>query len=62
MHICDIDMLDEILITGCTSLDSDSSPILGSVFCQGCPLDVAQVRNGNHHILIGIEIFRIEFI
>ena len=55
-------MLDEVLIPGSASLHSDTSPVLGLVLGEGCPLDIAQVGNRNHHILIGIEVLRIEFI
>ena len=62
MHVRHIDVLDEVLVTGRASLHSDSSSVLETVFGEGCPLDVSEVRDGDDHILICIEVFRIEFL
>ena len=60
MHVRNIDMLDEVLIACRTSLHAYAATVLQTVFGKRSPLDISEVRDGDHHILICIEVFRIE--
>ena len=62
MHIGHVDVLYEILIPLGSALHSHSSSGLGPVFGERSPLDIAKVGNGHHHVLVRIEVLRIEFI
>ena len=61
MHSCRIDVLNEVFIAGFTTLRPYSTPILRVEFGQRSTLDITQMRNGNNHLIISIEIFRIKF-
>ena len=43
-------------------LHSDSAAGLGTIFGQRGPLDVAKVGDRDDHILVGIEVLRVEFL
>ena len=62
MHVGNIDMLNEVFITRSTSLHSHSTSVLSLVFSKGCSLDISEVRDCDHHILVRIEVFRIELL
>ncbi len=62
MHIRDVDVVDEVLVPCRASLHSDSAAGLGTIFGQRGPLDVAKVGDRDDHVLIGIEVLRIEFL
>ena len=62
MGIGDIDMLNEVSIAGRTALQAYPTPVLRTEFRQRSTLDIAQMGNRNDLVLIGIEIFRIEFV
>ena len=62
MHICHIYVFNEIFVSGGAGLHSHAAPILGAELRKEGALDIAAVRDGDDHILIGIEIFRIEFV
>ena len=53
-------MLDEIFVTGRTSLHSDTASVLEPVLGERGSLDVAEMRNCYDHILVCIEVLRIE--
>ena len=60
MHRGHIDMLDEILVARRAALGADAAPVLGTVFGQRRTFDIAQVRNGDDHLVVGVEILRVE--
>ena len=60
MHSCRIDMLDEILIASLATLRSYSPTMLCTELRQRSTLDISQMRNCNHHFIVGVEVFRIE--
>ncbi len=60
MHVRDVDVVDEVLIPRRASLHSNSAARLGAVLCQRSSLDVAQMRNRDDHVLIGVEVLRVE--
>ena len=62
MHVGDVDVVDEVLVPCRASLHTDAAARLGTVFGQRSPLDVAQMRDRDDHILVGIEILRIELL
>ena len=62
MHVGNIDMLDEVLITCSTSLHSYSTSILSLVLSKRCSLDISEMRNCNYNILISIEVLWVEFL
>ena len=62
MHVGHIDVLYEVLITGCTALHSDSSPVLGFVLSEGSSLYVSEMRDGYDHIFVCVEVLRVEFL
>ena len=62
MHVRNIDMLDEVLITCCTSLHTDTASVLCLVFCKGCSLDVSEMRDCDNNILVSVEVLRIELL
>ena len=49
-------MFDEILIPCGRTLCTLSTALLRTVLCEVCPLYVAEVRYGDYHIIIGVEI------
>ena len=53
-------MLDKVLITRSATLNAYAATMLCAVLGKRCTLDVTHMRNGNNHIFIGIEVFRIE--
>ena len=54
-------MLDEVLVPCGAGLLSYSSPALRAELRQRSALDVAQVGDCNHHVIVGIEVFRVKF-
>ena len=61
MHCGNVQMLNEILFPGCASPRPCPSPVLAAEFGQRSTLDVTHVRDSDHHLIVGIEILRIEF-
>jgi hypothetical protein len=53
-------VFQEILIPDGTSPGSTPTPVLYTVFTKRCPLDISQVRNGYHDILVRDGIFNPE--
>ena len=53
-------MFDEVFVACGARLDAHAAPVLRPVFGQRSALDIAHVRNGDDHLVVGIEIFRIE--
>lgn len=53
-------MLDEVLVAGIAAFGSDSSAVLCAEFGKRGALDIAEVRYGDDHLVVGIEIFGIE--
>ena len=60
MHVGDIDVLDEVLVPRRAALHAHAAAGLGAVLGEGCPLDVAEMRNRDHDVFVGIEVFRVE--
>ena len=56
-----VDILHEIFFASIRSLGSYSATSLRSEFAQRGTLDVAHVRKGDDHIIVGIEVFGVEF-
>ena len=55
-------MLDEVLVARGAALGPHAAAVLRAVFGQRRALDVAHVRNGDHHVVVGIEILGIELL
>ena len=55
-------MLDEVLVTRSTALGADAAAVLRAVFGQRGALDVAHVRDGDDHVVVGIEILGVELL
>ena len=55
-----IDVLDEVLIACGSAFGSDSAASLRAEFGQGGTLDVAEVADGDHHFVVGIEVLGVE--
>lgn len=60
VHRGHIDVFDEVFVACGARLDAHAAPVLRPVFGQRSALDIAHVRNGDDHLVVGIEIFRIE--
>ena len=54
-----VDKLDEVLVLSPRTLGTGAAAILRAVLCERRTLDVAVVRDGDDHIVIGIEVLRI---
>src|SRR5690606_3816414 len=61
MHCCNIHMLNESFFPGSASPLASTSPVRAAELGQRRPLDVTHMRNGNNHLIISVEILRIEF-
>ena len=59
---CLVDVFYEVLITGVTTLCAHSATVLSAILAKRCALNVAKVRNGDNHRVVGIEILGIHFI
>ena len=57
MHRCGIDILDEVFLSCIAAFGTYTSTILSAEVGKRSTLDVAEVRNGDNHFIIGIEIF-----
>ena len=55
-------MLDEVAVACGTAFHADASPALGTELGQRGALDVAQMRNGDDHLVVGIEVLGVEFL
>ena len=55
-----IDVLDEVLIACGSAFGSDSAASLRAEFGQRGALDVAEVADGDHHFVVGIEVLGVE--
>ena len=62
MHRGHVDMLDEIFVARRTPLGAYAAAVLRAVFGQRRTLDIAHVRDGDDHLVVGIEIFGIELL
>ena len=62
VHVSHIDMLDEIFIAGGSALLADSAAGLRTEFGERGTLDISKMGDGDDHILIGVEVFRIELV
>ena len=62
MHVGHIDVLDEVLIPRGAALYADPAPVLCTVFSKRGTLDVSEMGNGDDHIIVRIEVLRIEFL
>ena len=62
VHGTDIHALDEVAIARAAALSSYSTTALGTELSQRGALDVAQMTQGNYHLVIGIEILGIELL
>ena len=60
MHVGDIDVLYEVFVTGSTSLHTYATSVLEAVLGKRCPLDISEVRDCDHYILVCVEVLRIE--
>ncbi len=49
-------MLDEVCVAGVAALGSDASAVLGAELAERRALDVAQVGDGDDHLVVGIEV------
>ena len=54
-----VDKLDEVLVLGPRTLGTGAAAILRAILCQRRTLDVPVVRDGDDHIVIGVEVLRI---
>ena len=55
-------MLDEVLIARCATLHTDTATVLCAILGQRGTLDITHMRNGDNHIIISIEILRVELL
>ena len=55
-------MLDEVLVARRAALGAYTATVLRAVLGQRRALDIAHVRNGNYHVVVGVEIFGIELL
>ena len=60
MGRCHKHVFNEIVIPGCAPHGSFAASILNSVFVGGCPFDIAQMGNGDHHVLFFDHVFHAE--
>ena len=62
VHRGHVDVLDEVAVARGTGFHADASPALGAELGQRGALDVAQMRNGDDHLVVGIEVLGVEFL
>ena len=55
-------MFDEVLVARGAALGTHSAAMLRAVFGQRRALDVAHVRDGDDHVVVGVEILGIELL
>ena len=55
-----IDVLDEVLIARGSAFGADPAASLRAEFGQRCALDISEMTDGDHHFVIGIEVFGVE--
>ena len=55
-------MFNIICIAGIAATRANTTTVLQFVFRKSRSLNITKVRNCNHHIFVGIEIFRVEFL
>ena len=60
VHIRLVYILDEVLIACCTGLSTYATTTLLTEVSQWSTFDISKVRDGDHHIVVGIHILRIE--
>ncbi len=60
VHCSRIDVLDEVFIACFTTLRAYSTTVLCAEISQRRTFDVSQMRNGDNHLIVSIEVFRIE--
>ena len=61
VHCGVVDVFDEVRIARAGTLRADAVLLLCAEFGQLRAFDVAQVRDGDHHLVVGIEVLGVEF-
>ena len=62
VHVGHVDMLDEVFVARGAGLLAHAAAGLGAELGQGGALDVAEVGDRDHDVLVGVEVFGVEFI
>ena len=62
MHRCGINILDEILVARIAPLRTYAAPILRLEVRQRRSLDISQMGYGDNHLIVRVEVFRIELL
>ena len=62
VHRGRVDVLDEVLVARVAALGTDTAARLRAEFAQRRTLDIAVVRDGDDHLVIGVEVLGIEFL
>ena len=62
VHRGRIDMFYEVLIAGFGTFGAYPTTVLCTEFAQRRTLDVAHVRDGDNHLVVGVEVFGVEFL
>ena len=62
MHGGRVDILDEVLISGIATLGTYATTSLRAELRERSTLDIAQMGDGNDHLIIGIEVLGVEFL
>ena len=60
MHRSLINLLDEVLVAGTGRLRTDTAAGLLTEVGERRTLDIAEMRNGDDHIVVGVHIFGVE--
>lgn len=55
-----VDVLDEILVAGVGTTRAYAATGLGAEFAKRCALDISEMRYGDYHIVVGIEVLGVE--
>ena len=55
-------MLDEVLVACCATLSTYAATVLCAVLSKWGTLDIAHVRDGDNHVVISIEVLRVELL
>ena len=62
VHRRGVDVFDEILVARLGALRSYSAPALRTEFAERRAFDIAHVRDGDNHLVVGVEILGIQFL
>ena len=60
VHRRGVDVLDKVFVAGIAAARAHTATVLRSEFRQRSTLDVAEMTYCNNHIVVGIEILRVE--